>query len=379
MSWDNITGESSILPSSGIGGVQDEVRFESGKGKKLRLILKDGDEPYSYLEHCLEVESVENGQTVRAFRTIRCPKTHDNPNAPCPLCDGQQVRRRVRHACNVWDYDEGKVQKLNTGESVFKPIATTMKMGIDVLGVDWAIMKTGTGRNDTEYTATNLGQSDFQLPADAPYYNMKEEYAPHSIEDMKAIVEGAGGDWNKLIVPPQLEYPTLQDALEHVMPNGKYKDQKFSDIWEADKSNRGMIHYLAMRSDRISPEKAAAQVIMVRLGGAQIPGVPTSDDGASQVKVEPASNSVQSNNQPQQQAQPVTNQQSTPSTTTKTSADRDAKVAEINSLLSTKEKFVKGGFGVIVETMKECANGKTNIVDFTDGELDKMLEVCRNA
>lgn len=378
MSWDNITGASSILPSSGLGGVQDEVRFESGKAKKLRLILKDGDEPYSYLEHCLEVESIENGQSVRTFRTIRCPKTHDNPNAPCPLCDGQQVRRRVRHACNVWDYDEGKVQKLNTGESVFKPIATTMKMGIDILSVDWAIMKTGTNRNDTEYTATNLGASDFQLPADAPYYNIKEEYAPHSVEDMKAIVEGAGGNWEKLIVPPQLEYPTLQEALDHVMPNGKYKDQKFSDIWEADKSNRGMIHYLAMRSDRISPEKAAAQVIMVRLGGAQIPGVPTDDTNipvSNQPQPTTGYTSSTTNNQSQAKSSTPSSAPSQP----QASSDRDNKIAEINSLLSSKEKFVKGGFSTIVDTMKECANGKTNIVDFTDTELDKMLEVCKNA
>lgn len=375
MSWDNITGESSILPSSNLGGVQDEVRFESGKGKKLRLILKDGDEPYSYLEHCLEVETFEGGHTTRTFRTIRCPKTHDNPNAPCPLCDGQQVRRRVRHACNVWDYDENKVQKLNTGEAVFKPIATTMKMGIDILSVDWAIMKTGTDRNNTEYTATNLGASDFQLPADAPYYNMKEEYAPHSIEDMKAIVESAGGDWEKLIVPPKLQYPTLQEALNHVMPNGKYKDQRFEDIWEQDKTNRGMIHYLAMRSDRVSPEKAAAQVILVRLGGAQIDGVPTSDDDvntASQDALSPAPAPTATTDTT------TAENKSAPTPAPSNSSDRDAKIAEINKLLSSKDRFVKGGFNLIVETMKKCANGKTNIVDFTDEELDSMLNECKS-
>ena len=72
MSWSNITGEQSILPNSGNGG-QDEIKFESGKAKKVRLLLPNGAEPYSYLEHCLEVETVENGQQVRTFRTIRCP------------------------------------------------------------------------------------------------------------------------------------------------------------------------------------------------------------------------------------------------------------------------------------------------------------------
>ena len=49
MSWDNITGDSSILPSS--NGGQDEIKLESGKAKKIRLILPIGSEPYSYLEH----------------------------------------------------------------------------------------------------------------------------------------------------------------------------------------------------------------------------------------------------------------------------------------------------------------------------------------
>lgn len=391
MSWGNITGDSSILPSSGYG-VQDEVKFESGKGVRLRLVLKDGDEPYSYLEHCLEVETMEGGQLTRTFRTIRCPKTHKNPNAPCPLCDGQQVRRRVRHACNVWSYDESKMMKLNAGESVFKPIATTMKMGINILDVDWAIMKTGTNRNDTEYTATNLGVTPNPVPPDAPYYNMEECYAPNTIDEMKAIVEGAGGDWNALIVPPQLTYPTLAEALEHEMPNGKYKGQKFRDIWEQDKSNRGMISFLALKSDRISPEKAAAQVILVRLGGVPIDGVPTQDGAQPTTTQVPVQNQqvqnqqpVQATQQPVQQAQqtPVqeqtTNAQAEQPVQQPSGADRQSKIQEINKLLSSKEKFIKGGYNEILAVMQQTGNGKSNIVDFTDAELDNMLEACRNA
>lgn len=374
MSWGNILGEQSILPSGGFG-VQDEIKLESGKGKKIRLLLNENEEPYSYLEHCLEIETVENGQQVRTFRTIRCPKTHRNPNALCPLCDGQQVRRRVRHACNAWDYDENKVQKLNVGDTVMKPIATAMKMGVDILGVDWAIMKTGTNRNDTEYTTTNLGPSQLTIPPDAPHYNMEDEYAPHTIEDMKAIVEGAGGDWNKLTTPPELVFPTLAEALEHEMPNGKYKGQKFKDMWEADKSPRGMISFLATKSDRVNEEKAAAQVIMVRLGGADIPGVPK-DDNNSAVQQQ-----VTQNQQPQVQMQNTTQNQQVQNTSTTAvqpdSGNRQNKINEINSLLSSNERFIKGGFNEIMNVMKQCSNGKVNIVDFTDVELDKMLEVCK--
>ena len=361
MSWDNITGDSSILPSN--NGGQDEIKFESGKAKKVRLLLPNNSEPYSYLEHCLEVETFENGQQVRTFRTIRCPKTSKNPNADCPLCNGQQVRRRVRHVCNVFDYDQNKVQKLNAGESVFKTIATSRKMGVDILGVDWGILKSGTDRNDTTYTITNIGASPFEYNPEqhGQLFDVEADYQPVTIDEMRSIVESAGGDWNKLTVAPELKYPTLQDALAHVMHNGKYKDQTLGQIWEMDKSPRGFIAYLAIKSDRQNDEKAAAQVIYSRLGGVAIPGVPTDDTSKPTPKEEV----------------PVMQQPSITPTPQPISDERSKKIEEINKIFSTQDKFIKGGFNVIIETLKKFGNGKSNIQDFTDAELDALLNGCK--
>lgn len=378
MGWDNITGDAKIIPS---GGNMNEIRFESGKPKKIRLLLRDGEQPYSYLEHTLEVEKVENGQTTRVFRTIRCAKTSTNPNAYCPLCEGQQLRRRARNAANVWDYDSGSVQKLNAGDSVWKPIATTRKLGVDILSVDWAIMKSGQTRNDTEYATTNLGASAFQLPADAQLFDIEQEYAPHTIDEMKAIVESCGVTWESVITPPNLEYPTLQDALAHVMPNGKYKDQTFKQIWDADPSPKGMINFLATKSNRITPEKAAAQVILVNLGGANIPGVPVyNSNGTVQYTSTPAPTAPTATASapapaPAPAKAPTTAKTPAPTATVNSSARQD-KINKINSLLSTKEKFVNGGFSVVIDTMKSVSGGKTNISDFSDAELDAMIEAC---
>lgn len=371
MGWDNITGDEKIIPST--GGNMNEVRFESGKPKKVRLLLREGEQPYSYLEHTLEVEKVENGQQTRVFRTIRCAKTAKNPNAYCPLCDGQQLKRRARNAVNVWDYDTNTVQKLNAGDSVFKPMATTRKLGVDILGVDWAILKSGQGRNDTEYATTNLGASVFNLPQDAQLYDIEAEYAPHTVEEMKAIVESCGVSWESVITPPVLQYPTLQNALAHVMPNGKYKDQTFKQIWDADPSPKGMINFLATKSDRVTPEKAAAQVILVNLGGANIPGVPVyNGNGAVQVDSTPATPQVAPMSAPTPQATPV----QTPAQPVANSSERQDKINKINTLLSTKEKFVNGGFSVVIDTMKSVSGGKTNIADFSDAELDAMIKEC---
>ena len=374
MGWDNITGDAKILPSS---GNMNEIRFESGKPKKIRILLREGEQPYSYLEHTLEVERIENGQTVRVFRTIRCAKTANNPNAYCPLCDGQQLKRRARNASNVWDYDTGTVQKLNAGDSVWKPIATTRKLGVNILNCDWAIMKSGQTRNDTEYATTNLGESPFQLPADAQLFDIEHEYAPHTVEEMKAIVESCGVTWESVITPPELQFPTLQEAMAHVMPNGKYKDQTFDQIWKADPSPKGMINFLATKSNRITPEKAAAQVIMVNLGGANIPGVPVyNGNGTVEVNSTPVPQAQATPVTPNVQPKPVQNVTSAPTAQPVNSAERQDKINKINSLLSTKEKFVNGGFGAVIDAMKSVSGGKTNIVDFTDAELDAMIELC---
>jgi hypothetical protein len=277
----------------------------------------------------------------------------------------------------VWDYDTNSVQKLNAGDSVWKPIATTRKLGVDILSVDWAIMKSGQTRNDTEYATTNLGASSFQLPADAQLYDIEQEYAPNTVDEMKAIVESCGVTWESVITPPDLQFPSLQDALAHVMPNGKYKDQTFKQIWDADPSPKGMINFLATKSNRITPEKAAAQVILVNLGGAHIPGVPVyNSNGTVQVNSTPAPVAPTT-------PAPAVNPTTTPSASTTigqspmaTSNGRQDKINKINSLLSTKEKFVNGGFSVVIDTMKSVSGGKTNISDFSDAELDAMIEVC---
>lgn len=370
MGWDNITGDAKILPSA--GGV-NEIRFEDGKPKKLRILLRDGEQPYSYLEHILDNDTVEGGKTVHHFRTVRCAKTTANPTAYCPLCDGQRSRRRMRSVANCWDYESNTVQKLNAGDGVWTPIATTRKLGIDILGVDWAVMRTGQGRNDTEYTATNLGATPFQLPESNTLFDIEADYAPATIEEMQTAVEAVGLTWDFVTTPPQMEYPnSLEEALAHVMPNGKWKDQTFKQIWEADMSPKGMINFLATKSDRITKEKACAQVILVNLGGANIDGVPRF--GAGNAPAAPAGNShapAQTSNQPTANAANA----GSPAASAPI-GDKTAKITAINNIFSTKEKFTKGGFEVIMNAMKTAGNGKTNISEFTDAELDALLKLC---
>lgn len=371
MSWGIINGDERL---GGMSGEGNELKFESGKPVRVKLLFDENNpEPYSFFEHTIEVEVFKDGKKTTDFRTVRCPKTKQNPNAPCDLCEGQVSRRRIRHAVNVWVYDQQKVLKLRQGEQVFKAMGTIAKMGTDPASMDWAISKTGSTRNDTEYSAVNVGPCQLtELPAGTTLYNLKEDYKPHTLEEMKAIVAQVGGDWNHFITVPAVQYPaTLQEALDHEMPNTKYKGQKMSQIWN---ENPGMIEWLA-NSKRISVEKGMAQVILVAMKGVMIPGVPNLS-GGNVMPSQPAPQQMPSQPAPQQS---IPQQQSAPQQTTGAQVNNSqTKINEINQLFQSSKGYEKDGYNYMIGVLSQASGGtKTAIHQFSDAELDKAIEILK--
>jgi hypothetical protein len=270
MSWGNIMGTETILPKS---GNSDEVIFESGKAKMLTVLLPRGSEPHSFFQHIFEYEMVDTqtGARTPAIKVVNCRKTKADPYAYCPLCEGQQVRRRIRHAAEVYDHELKQVKILAAGETVWKPIATIAALpGTDLLNLQFLISKTGQTRNDTNYAVTSM-PLQMALPAGIQLRDMTMLYPPTSIEEMRATAESLKMNWDLLIVPPPIKYfTTLEAALAHKVPNTKYKGQTMQEIYQ---NNKGMIEFFA-NSNRVSEEKAAAQMILVAYEGANIPGVP---------------------------------------------------------------------------------------------------------
>ena len=425
MGWDNITGDENILPSTGGG---NEIIVEEGKAKNIRLILRPNEEPYSFFQHGTQITTSDGKNSYKVIGN--CPKTKANPYAPCPLCDGQQIRRRVRHACNAWDFDDNKLKKLCHGEDVFKPIGTIKKMGQDVTAMNWMITRSGTGR-DTSYAVMSMGVAPFTLPEGTVLYDIEQEYAPTPIEVMKQNVEAAGLRWEDVIVPPPIEYPaSLEAAMSHVMPNTKHKGKTLGELWATEK---GMVEFLA-RSTRMSPEKGAAQVILVALGGMQIPGVPNYANGGAvytppqQQVQQPQYNATPPPPPPTQQYQhpcgsfnamnttppaapstpavpqvdttppaatiniggtPATPPPATPPPANtqppQTGAplgvatiDRQQVINEINDMLQTVPAIIAGGYQLVVDMLKQASapNNKVMINDFTDAELISLKQLC---
>lgn len=367
MGWAIVNGDERILPQT---GMINEVKLESGKPKKLALLGQDG--PYSFFQHSLENDRIENGQTTSMYRTVNCPKTKATPNAYCPLCDGQQARRRIRHSISVWDYEDNTARLLTNGDDVFKPMGTLGKMGMDPSTMDWIVSKSGTTRNDISYSSVNAGPKQLQVVPDGiEIPDPVLSYKPHSIDQMKEIVEGMGLNWDVLIVPPAIQYPgSLREALDHVIPNTKYKGQTMEQVWT---SNKGMIEFFS-KSNRVSPEKAMAQVILVALGGIKMDGVPDYSNGGTITQSKPQQN-TQVASSTGQANQPANDTPVNPPS--EATGEKQAKIKEINTLLQSNQKFVKGGYAVIMDTMKTAGNGKTSINDFSDEELDKMLELAK--
>ena len=67
------------------------------------------------------------------------------------------------------------------------------------------------------------------LPEADVHIYTQDTHVSYSECGLPYYIAGDFADWEKLIVPPKLQYPTLQEALNHVMPNGKYKDQQIEN------------------------------------------------------------------------------------------------------------------------------------------------------
>lgn len=366
MGWEVISGDKRLLPGGGSRNAT-EVQFDSeNPTKKVRFI--DGSEPYSFLQHGLENDVFEEGQKVHKYRTINCPKVPSDPNAFCPICDGQNYQSRLRHAKPVFDFSDNSVKMLCGGKQIYEPIAMMHKMGVDLTKTDLIINRSGTSRNDTTYTVINsAGDPNFSVPEGTVIPSAQEVYAPHTPEEMKAMAESIGLKWEDVIALPALQFPkNLQEAMSHVMPNTKYKGQTMETIYNTQK---GMLEFLS-NSDRVSYEKACAQVILVSLCGANIPGVPNYGTNPSQA---PAQTAQQPANTTTQSA-PAEQSAGTTSTGT---GDRQAVINDINAKMMTKQHFT-GDYNNIMAAIKEVSNGKTNITELGDEELKALLALVES-
>lgn len=255
--WDILSGAKKFI-DNGSGSQYDEVKLEAGKPFQFRIV----GEPFIFQEH--RIEGFKDGkQTVRF---VRCRKTHENPTAECKLCDADKALRR-RVVCNVYSYADNAIKTLNIGMSAFEVVAQMKAMGLDIASTKFAVTKNGTGLN-TSYVTIQCGMDGADLtPFMEQCKNLEELYKPHTDEDIKKICEGIGVSFEDAITPPQLNFPTLEEAKNHVLPFGKHKGKTLGMVWAEDRSPNGYVAWLATKSTRYNDEKACAMVIYQMEGG----------------------------------------------------------------------------------------------------------------
>jgi hypothetical protein len=103
--------------------------------------------------------------------------------------DSGEINVSTQFTWPVWDYDQERIRLISQGKSVFKQIATavdTWPNGESMPSLfDVVIKRTGTGKNDTEYTVQAIPYSGIMPPfhaSDLP--NMAEKTGGISIQQM---------------------------------------------------------------------------------------------------------------------------------------------------------------------------------------------------
>lgn len=255
--WNAISGKESFIPQSTSN--YDEVKLEVGKPFQYRII----GEPFIYREH--KLDGFKDGNETVRF--VRCAKTHDAPDAECPLCDADApLRNRV--VCNVFSYADNAVKTLNVGMKCLEVVGQMVQMGMSIENTKFATTKNGKGLNTT-YITIQCGIDNTPITEEikSQCKNLEELYRPHTQEEIKNICEGIGLSYEQATTPPELEYPTLAEARNHVLEFGKHKGKTLGEVWDSDRSPNGYVGWLATKSKRYNPTKASAMVIYQFEGG----------------------------------------------------------------------------------------------------------------
>lgn len=268
------------------------------------------------------------------------------------------------HAGYAYDYDEGKIKILEAGNQIWEGIKVLIDAGKDLNNRDIIIIKTGTGRN-TEYKVTDAdptpAPSGLDL-MDKP--DLEGRYIPPTyemvLEDLKVL--GFTNPEQIFELKP-LDY---QQALQMEIPFGKWKGKTMQEIISLDTQ---YINFLATKIDRMDIRECA-RVISNTILGTNYPlsGIaPTLEEVDFQAPTDGQTISMnEQENKGQEEIQKLN---------TITIDQREAMIKEINNIFETNPVY--HDFMKIINTMKEASapNNKTSIVEFTNAELQKLLQL----
>lgn len=244
MAWGDI-GASNQQSST----TSDLVSLEGQK--RLRLLLP----PEGPVSHWFYTISTPAGE----YRTWKSPDQAEDFFAK----NRRIFRVRPTHAGLAWDYDEGAIKILESGNQIWEQIKDLVDAGKDLSGRDILITKKGTGRN-TEYKVVDLDPSVLDVNIDSMQKpDMEARYiAPSHDEVMEDLKQMGFTNPDEIFQTQPID---IEEAKAMEVPFGKHKGSTLNDIYTTDSQ------YLLFLSTKIDREdiKQCARVVANHLMGTQ--------------------------------------------------------------------------------------------------------------
>ena len=354
MGWQDV-GQS----NKSSGGASDLIKIEDKK--RIRLLLPESG-PVSHWIY--SVSTPADG-----YRTWTSPDKEAGE-------DFFAVNRNVFnlkpvHAGHAYDNEEGKVKILEAGNQIWEGIKFLIDAGKDLSNRDILIMKTGSGR-DTEYRVTDCDPTPAPAGIDAMERPdiMSRYQAPTREGVMEDLIALGFVNPEQIFALKPLDY---QKALQEKIPFGKWKGKTMEEVISLDSQ---YITFLATKIDRLDIKECARVISNTIMGtGFPLSGIapaleeitfvaPTQTPAATAPAITDATSQATAPQAPQAPVAPVSGLN-----------NRDLMIAEINKIFETKPEY--HDFMKIISAMKEAStpNNKTSVGEFTDVELQKLLQI----
>ena len=245
MAWGDIGANSQQSSST----TSDLVVLEGQK--RLRLLLPP-EGPISHWFYSISTPADD-------YRTWKSP----DPSNDFFARNRRIFRVRPVHAGLAWDYDEGAIKILESGNQIWEQIKDLVDAGKSLDERDILITKKGTGRS-TEYKVVDMDPTPFTVNVDAMEKpDMEARYVAPTYEEVIEDLRQLG------FTNPEQIFQTrpidIETAKQMEVPFGKHKGKTLNDVYTTDSQ------YLLFLSTKIDREdvKQCARVVCNQLMGTQ--------------------------------------------------------------------------------------------------------------
>lgn len=177
------------------------------------------------------IRLAEDNPSVRWTHWMPIPRRSATcPGKGCPICDIRNVQKANneplsynvarRFALQILNRSTGKLEIMEQGITFFEDLKDVRAMihekGKDILDVDIAVRRRGTGKDNTSYRLDpekeyKYTEEDIKMLEKT--VDLNEYFTPHTPEQLTRVINGE--DWNEVM------YPKNEESKEEATDNSE--------------------------------------------------------------------------------------------------------------------------------------------------------------